>query len=111
MSNDPLDTLNIAKTILSQIGSGFGGTLMCIGMHKPMALPRNDAAGVLGGVTFKINPNPKVKVHSTVTVTLDASDTYRVQIVTCRGKVVLDQSNVYCMDLGGPSGIIERTVG
>jgi hypothetical protein len=34
-----------------------------------------------------------------------------VNITTCRGKVVLDASNVYNEDLAGPSGIIERTVG
>jgi len=109
MSNT--ETLDIAKTILSQIGGGFGGTLMCIGAHKPLALLRDDAKGILGGVTFKINPNPKVKVAATVTVALMANDTYAVNITTCRGKVVLNQSDVYCSDLGGPSGIIERTVG
>jgi len=102
---------NIAKEIMSQIGSGFGGTMMCIGAHKPMYLTRNDALGILGGVTFKINPNPKVKVHARVTVKLNASDTYDVLIETCRGKVVLDAKGVYCDDLGGRDGIIERTVG
>jgi hypothetical protein len=102
---------DIAKTILSQIGSGMGGTLMCIGMHKPFCLPQDDAKGILGGVTFKVNPNPKVKVKATVTVTLKADDTYHVNITTCRGKVVLEQNNVYCDDLGGPNGLIEQTLG
>jgi hypothetical protein len=102
---------DIAKTILQQIGSGFGGTLMCIGMHKPMCMLPDDAKGILGGVSFKANPNPKVKVKSTVTVTLKADDTYHVNITTCRGKVVLDIGNVYCGDLHGPDGIIERTLG
>jgi len=101
----------IASTILDQIGKGMGGTLMCIGMHKPMCLTQNDAAGVLGGVTFKANANPKVKVKSTVTVTLKSNDTYHVNITTCRGKVVLDIGDVYCSDLGGREGIIERTLG
>jgi hypothetical protein len=109
MSNN--EASMIANTILDQIGRRLGGTLSCIGAHQFQAIPRNDAAGILGGVTFKINPNPKVRVHSRVTVTLDASDTYKVNITTCRGKVVLDASNVYNEDLAGPSGIIERTVG
>jgi hypothetical protein len=111
MSNDPRDPRNIANTILDQCGRGFGGTLMCIGMHKPTIVPRDDARGILGGVTFKVNPNPKVKVHAQVMITLNASDTYTVRIITCRGKMVLDASDVYCDNLGGRDGILERTLG
>lgn len=105
---DPLDPKNIATTIKQQIGMS---TLMCIGAHNVMALPRDDANNQLGGLKFKINPNPKLKVHATVTIILNGNDTYSVKIITCRGKEVLNISNVYCEDLAGPNGVIERVTG
>jgi hypothetical protein len=99
----------LANTILSQIGRHIGGTLSCIGASNYVSIP--ETLEHLGGVSFKIRPNPKMKLAGKVTVTLSFDDTYRVLIETCRHKVMLDQKNVYCEDLGGPEGIIERTTG
>ena len=106
-----MDTIEIANTIKRQIGTNFGGTLMCIGAHEFLAIPRNDNDGVLGGLRFKINPNPKLKVAATVSVVLRSNDTYNVMIVTCRGKEVLNLDGVYGEDLSGPNGVIERVTG
>ena len=108
---DPLEPMNIATEIKKQIGCHLGGTLTCVGAHQFMVIPRNDADDVLGGLQFKINPNPKLKVHATVFVTLKGNDTYNVRIVTCRGKEVLNQDEVYGEDLAGPHGVIERVTG
>lgn len=105
-NTDPHNPMNIAKIILSQIGVN---TLMCIGSHQKMVITPDGEH--LGGVTFKINPNPKMKLHGRVTVLLNGSDTYNVKIETCRGKVLLNQNNVYAEDLGGPHGIIEGVTG
>lgn len=104
----------IANTILDQIGRRLGGTLSAIGAHQFTVIPETidkDENGHLGGVCFKINPNPKMKQHGTVFVTLAANDTYNVKIMTCKGKVMLDTKGVYCDMLGGQSGVIEQVTG
>jgi hypothetical protein len=96
----------IAETIRQQIGIN---TLMCIGAHAFQALPETDKT--LGGLQFKLGRNPKMKIGGYVTVTLGYSDTYTVRIVSSRGKVMLEASDVYCDMLGGQSGIIEGVTG
>lgn len=98
--------VTVARTILNQIGSS---TLMCIGFHKPIIVPACSEHD--GGVTFKINPNPKLKMHGKVTITLAFNDTYNVKIETCKGKVVYDEKGIYNDMLAGPSGVIERVTG
>jgi hypothetical protein len=100
-----------AACIKSQIGAN---TLMCIGAHALFVVPETiskDENGHLGGLCFKINPNPKMKLHGTVFVTLQGNDTYHVKIMTCRGKVMLDLKDVYCDQLGGRGGVIEQVTG
>jgi hypothetical protein len=103
MSND---TLTIAKTIKQQIGTN---TLMCIAANSFFALPESDKS--LGGLTFRVGRNPKMKQGGIVTVNLDFNDTYTVKIVSARGKTLLDQSGVYCDQLGGQGGVIEGVTG
>jgi hypothetical protein len=99
-------TLEIANTIKQQIGVN---TLMCIGAHQFTALPESDS--ILGGLTFKVGRNPKMKQGGTCTIKLMPSDTYNVTIVAARGKVLLDVTDVYCDSLGGQSGVIEGVTG
>lgn len=82
---------------------------MCIGAHGMYALPETDK--ILGGLTFKVARNPKMKQGGTVTITLTPSDTYTVKIVSSRGKTLLDVSDVYCDQLSGPHGVIEGVTG
>ena len=104
--HDPRHPVTIAKTILHQIGVN---TLMCIGSHDRTVV--NPSGDFLGGVTFRITPNPKMKQHGRVTVLLNGTDTYHVKIETCRGKVLLDKNDIYADNLGGPSGVIEGITG
>lgn len=100
----------IANTIRDQIGAN---TLMCLGAHALFVVPETiskDENGHLGGLCFKINPNPKMKQHGTVFVTLAGNDTYNVKIMTCKGKVMLDIKDVYCDQLGR-DGVIEQVTG
>jgi hypothetical protein len=101
-----MDSKQLAMTIRNQIGAN---TLMCIGAHALTIVPENDDHR--GGLTFKINPNPKMKLHGKVTVLLAFNDTYKVKVETCRGKVMLDASEVSCDMLGGPNGVIEGVTG
>ena len=104
----------LANTILDQIGRHMGGTLTAIGAHQFTVVPETidkDENGHLGGLCFKINPNPKMKQHGTVFVTLNGNDTYSVKIMTCKGKVMLDTNDIYCDMLGGQQGVIERVTG
>jgi hypothetical protein len=96
----------IANTIRDQIGIN---TLMCIGAHNLGIVPATDK--ILGGLAFKLGRNPKMKQGGTVMIQLLPSDTYRVAIMTSRGKMVLEQEDVYCDQLGGPEGVIERVTG
>jgi hypothetical protein len=101
----------IATAIRDQIGVN---TLMCIGAHEITVIPESidkDPNGHLGGLFFKINPNPKMKLHGIVTVTLAANDTYNVKIVDCKGKLRYEGTDIYCDQLGGPDGVIERVTG
>ncbi len=100
------DTIIIANTIKQQIGTN---TLMCIGAHMLMMVPKSEKN--LGGLTFKLGRNPKMKQGGRVTVTLDFNDTYSVKVETSRGKVTLDASNVYAEDLAGQHGVIEQVTG
>lgn len=110
-----MNTKQIANTILDQIGRHMGGTLTAIGAHQftviPATIDQDANNGHLGGVSFKINPNPKMRQHGTVFVTLACNDTYSVKIVTCMGKVMLDTKGIYCDMLGGRSGVIEQVTG
>lgn len=109
------DTKQLANTILDQIGRRLGGTLTVIGAHQftiiPDTIDTDADNGHLGGVSFKINPNPKMKQHGAIFVTLACDDTYNVKIVTCKGKVMLDVKDIYCDMLGGKSGVIEQVTG
>ena len=96
----------IANTIRDQIGIN---TLMCIGAHELGIVPATDKQ--LGGLAFKLGRNPKMKQGGMVMVTLNYSDTYTVRIMTSRGKMVLEQSDVYCDQLGGQHGVIEGATG
>lgn len=96
----------IANTIKQQIGTN---TLMCIAAHNLFALPETDK--YLGGLTFKVGRNPKLKGGGRVTVTLNFNDTYTVKVENNRGKVLLEASEVYCDMLAGPRGVIEGVTG
>ena len=96
----------IANTIRDQIGIN---TLMCIGAHNLGIVPATDK--ILGGLAFKLGRNPKMKQGGTVMIQLLPSDTYRVAIMTSRGKMVLDISDVYGDQLGSSSGVIEQVTG
>jgi hypothetical protein len=96
----------IANTIKHQIGVN---TLMCIGAHNMGIVPATDK--FLGGLAFKLGRNPKMKQGGNVMITLMPNDTYRVCIMSSRGKMMLESENVYGEDLGGMNGIIERTTG
>jgi hypothetical protein len=102
MSND----LAIANAVKHQIGIN---TLMCIGAHDFQALPETDK--VLGGLAFKLGRNPKMKQGGNVMITLLPSDTYRVCIMSSRGKMMLEVEGVYCDQLGGQHGVIEQVTG
>lgn len=99
-------TLNIANVIKHQIGAN---TLMCIGAHQLFAIPESET--ILGGLQFKVSRNPKMKQGGTVVIKLMPSDTYAVTITNSRDKVLLDVSDVYCEDLCGPNGVIEKVTG
>jgi len=96
----------IATAIRDQIGTN---TLMCIGAHELGIVPATDK--ILGGLAFKLGRNPKMKQGGNVMITLLPSDTYRVCIMSSRGKMMLEQEDVYCDQLGGPEGIIEQVTG
>jgi len=96
----------IANTIKQQIGFS---TLMCIGAHDLGIVPATDK--ILGGLAFKLGRNPKMKQGGMVMIQLMPSDTYTVRIMTSRGKMVLEQSDVYCDQLYGAGGIIEQVTG
>lgn len=98
--------MTIANTIKQQIGVN---TLMCIGAHNMGALPATDK--ILGGLAFKLGRNPKMKQGGSVMIQLMPNDTYTVRIMTSRGKMVLESSNVYAEDLAGPHGVIEQVTG
>lgn len=98
--------MSIAKTIRDQITFN---TLLCIGANTLYTLQPTDKH--LGGLTFKVGRNPKLKQGGRVTVTLDFNDTYTVKIESARGKVVLETSGIYCDQLGGPHGVIEGVTG
>lgn len=103
-----MKTNTIANVILDQIGRHLGGTLTCIGAHDFLAIKGNDHHQ--GGVTFKINPNPKLRVPGRVTITLAFNDTYNVSIQTAK-EVVYQASDIYCDQLAGPEGVIEQVTG
>jgi hypothetical protein len=94
---------DVAMTIMRQIG---GETLMCIGAHDYEVLNEK-----LGGVTFRINPNPKLRGGGRVSIVLDYMDTYDVKIFNNRGRAVYDESTIYCDMLRGPDGVIEQVTG
>lgn len=96
----------IANAIKQQIGIN---TLMCIGAHDLGIVPATDK--ILGGLAFKLGRNPKMKQGGMVMIQLMPSDTYTVRIMTSRGKMVLEQEDVYCDQLGGPEGVIEQVTG
>jgi hypothetical protein len=96
----------IANTIRDQIGIN---TLMCIGAHNLGIVPATDKHQ--GGLAFKLGRNPKMKQGGNVMITLAASDTYRVCIMSSRGKMMLEVEDVYCDMLGGPHGVIEQVTG
>jgi len=96
----------IANTIKHQIGIN---TLMCIGAHNLGIVPATDK--ILGGLAFKLGRNPKMKQGGNVMITLLPSDTYTVRIMSSRGKMMLETSDVYCDQLAGPQGVIEQVTG
>lgn len=96
----------IANTIKHQIGIN---TLMCIGAHNLGIVPATDKQ--LGGLAFKLGRNPKMKQGGSVMIFLLPNDTYRVAIMSSRGKMMLEQEDVYCDQLGGPHGVIEQVTG
>jgi hypothetical protein len=52
-----------------------------------------------------------MKQGGNVMVTLSYSDTYRVCIMSSRGKMMLEVEDIYCDQLGGPEGVIEQVTG
>lgn len=100
------NALVIANTIKQQIGVN---TLMCIAAQGLAALSECDK--YLGGLTFKVGRNPKMKQGGRVTILLDFNDTYTVRIVDARGAVLSETSCVYADMLGGPEGVIEEVTG
>ncbi len=102
----------IPGTILEQIGAQ---TLICIGVprNSVYAIPATidtDENGHLGGVQFRFSNCPIIR-QGFVRITLSGDDTYRVVITNQLGNVKLDVSGIYCDQLAGQDGIIERTVG
>lgn len=96
----------IANIIKQQIGIN---TLMCIGAHAMGIVPATDKH--LGGLAFKLGRNPKMKQGGMVMITLLPSDTYRVCIMSSRGKLMLEAEDIYCDQLGGKHGVIEGVTG
>lgn len=91
MINDTNTRLEIANTILSQLGGGQFSLL--VGLKNAMATE--------SGLQFKIGKGAKRNIN-TVQVELDPSDTYTVKFWNCRGlkmNLISEVSDVYCDSL------------
>jgi len=97
----------IAQTIRQQIGKL---TLMRLASHN-FAFINGEEGKHLGGLTFKIRANPKLRGGGRVTVLLDFNDTYSVIIVNNRGREISNDKGIGWEQLRGPSGVIEKVTG
>jgi hypothetical protein len=83
----------VADTILTQLGKSIRNISMFIGGHSFVAAK--------DGVTFRFKARAKNSANA-VRITLDPSDTYKVEFLSLRGASVKDKGtfdNIYAEDL------------
>lgn len=89
-----MNTMEIAKTILSQIKTLDGWFLMAIGARNYVALV--ESQNRLGGITFQVNG---LKHKGWCTIELTPFDTYRVLFINRKRETIKIVEECYCDQL------------
>jgi hypothetical protein len=86
-----INSVQVATIIKSQIPVR---SLMCWGAHNFSATNEK-----LGGLIFKVNPNPKLRGGGYVKIVLNGLDLYDITILNNRKRIIYELENAYAEDL------------